>query len=173
MKVFLSYALSPYDSALSARLRAVALAYNLELILPNADDRQNNVSNNIQKIKDCDAVIVLISELQSGIYDGNAFQYQNYDIEIQSVNTELNEAIRLNKPIIALVEKPGLITGLPESQIIIFNRQNPVEHESLLFQALKSIESNKNTADLLKALGALGLVALGFLALNEFTKDGK
>jgi hypothetical protein len=72
---------------------------------------------------------------------------------------------------IALVEDPSLVQGLPPHQIIVFNRHNPTQHENLLFQALGKIKTQKNSAELVKALGALGLVALGFLALSEFTKD--
>jgi hypothetical protein len=156
MKVFLSYALSPYDGALAARLRAVALAYNVELVLPNAENRRALPVENKRKIKQSNAVIVLIT---------------NHAQENQSVNLELQEAIQQKKPIIALVENLNLIQGLPRDQIIVFNRHNPTQHENLLFNALKQFEVKKNTADAITALGAIGLVALGLLALSELTKE--
>lgn len=156
MKVFLSYALSPYERALAARLRAVALAYNVELLLPNTENRQILPIENRRKIKQSNAVIVLIT---------------NYAQENQSVNLELREAIQQKKPIIALVENLNSIQGLPQNQIIVFNRHNPTQHENRLFEALKQIETQKNTADAITALGAIGLVALGLLALGELTKE--
>ena len=156
MKVFLSYALSPYDGALAARLRAVALAYNVELLLPNSENRRSLPIENRRKIKQSDAVIVLIT---------------NYAQENQSVNFELQEAIQQKKPIIALVENLNLIQGLPRNQIIVFNRDNPTQHENLLFNALKQFEAQKNKTEAIAALGAIGLVALGLLALSELTKE--
>jgi nucleoside 2-deoxyribosyltransferase len=156
MKVFLSYALSPYDGALAARLRAVALAYNVELLLPNTENRQILPIENKRKIKQSDAVIALIT---------------NYTQETHSVNFELQEAIQQKKPIIALAENLNSIQGLPRNQIIVFNRHNPTQHENLLFEALRQIKTQKNTADAVAALGAIGLVALGLLALGELTKE--
>lgn len=158
MKVFLSYALSPYEGALASRLRAVALAYDVELLLPNTDNRHLLPIENKLKIQQSDAVIVLVTN--------NAHQ-------INSVNLEIGEAIREKKPIIALVEGLHLIKGIPPNQVIVFNRYNPTQHENQLFEALKQIQYQKSTSDAVAVLGAIGLVALGFLALSELTKDGK
>lgn len=171
MKVFLSYALSPEDGALSARLRAVALAYNIELLLPDIDGRQFLAPNNKKKIKDSNAVLILISHNRSFYRPTNYLQPLTYQSELQAVQLELNEAVRLNRPIIALVEDGSLIHGLLPNQVILFDRHNPAKHEGVLFAALAQIQAKKNAEDLVKALGALGLVALGFLALSEFTKD--
>ncbi len=157
MKVFLSHALSPSDGALAARLRAVALAYNVELVLPNNENRQLLPVANRRKIKQSDAVIVLITN--------NAQQ-------VEAVNLELVLANQEKKPLIALVESPHLIRDLPSNQIIVFNRHYPKWHENQLFTALEQIKTQKNTSEVLNVLGAIGLVALGFLALGELTKDG-
>jgi molybdopterin-guanine dinucleotide biosynthesis protein len=158
MKVFLSYALSPFEGALASRLRAVALAYNVELLLPNADNRNLLPLGNKRKIKQSDAVIVLVTN--------NAQQ-------IDSVNLEIAEASREKKPLIALVEGFHLIKGMPPAQIIVFNRHHPTQHENQLFEALKQIKAQKNVSEAVTVLGAIGLVALGFLALDTFAKDGK
>jgi hypothetical protein len=171
MRVFLSYALSPLDSVLSARLRAVALAYNIELSLPSIGNRNNFPLENRKKLKDSDAVIVLIGDNNSHRQPVDFSRPAAYSDDLNAVNLELQEAVRLQKPVIALVESANLIHGLPLDQIIVFNRQNPSQHENLLFKALSKIKTKKNTEDLIKALGALGLVALGFLALSEFTES--
>lgn len=167
----MSYALAPLDSSLSARLRAVALAYNIELLLPGVNNRPNLPTENKKKIKESDAVIVLIADNFLRHQPANFSHPTTYTDDVLAVNLELQEAVRLGKPIIALVESPNLISGLPASQIIVFNRQNPSQHENLLFKALNKLKIQKNTQDLVKAVGALGLVALGFLALSEFTEN--
>jgi hypothetical protein len=171
MKVFLSYALSPLDSPLSARLRAVALAYNIELLLPGVENRQHLPFENKKKIEDSNAILILLSNNPIPYRPASFLQPLTYEEELQSVNAELIEATRLRKPIIALVESPLLIQGLPPNQVIVFNRHDPTQHENLLFQSLSKIRAQKNTDDIVKALGALGLVALGFFALTEFTKE--
>jgi hypothetical protein len=159
MKVFLSYALSPFESSLAARLRAVALAYGVELVLPNTENRNFLPNDNKRKLKQSDAVIVLVT---------------NNAQELESVNVELNEAIIQKKTIVALVENEGQIHGLSANQVIVFNRYNPTRHENQLFQALRQIETNKKTSDILATVGAIGLVALGFLALGELAEtNGK
>jgi hypothetical protein len=156
MKVFLSYALAPFESSLAARLRAVALAYDVELLLPNTDNRNFLPLENKRKIKNCDAVIILIT---------------NNALWVDSVNLELAEAIKQKKTIIALVENANQIQGLPSNQVIVFNRYNPTQHENQLFEALQQIKSNKRTSEILTTVGAIGLVALGFLALGELAKE--
>lgn len=171
MKVFLSYALSPYDGALAARLRAVALAFNIELLLPTVENRQDLPTENKKKIKESNAIIILLSNNSVPYRAASFLQPLTYEEELQSVNAELTEATRLRKPMIALVEGPNLIQGLPPNQMIVFSRQDPSKHESELFGSLNKIRAQKNTDDVVKALGALGLVALGFFALTEFTKE--
>lgn len=172
MRVFLSYALSPFDGALSARLRAVALAYNIDLLLPIVLDRNTLPAANKKKIKDSDAVLILISHFNpTNNPHYSIFQPMSYQAEIEAVQLELKEAARLKRPFIALVENASLIQGIPHDRIIVFNRDNPSSHEHRLFQELKRIETKKNSDELIKALGALGLIALGFLALSEFTKE--
>lgn len=156
MKVFLSYALSPVESALASRLRAVALAYNVELVLPSIDNSQHLSAENKRKIKQSDAVIVLVT---------------NNGQRIEAVNKELIEAIAQNKPIIALVENLNQVKNIPGNQVIVFNRHNPTQHENQLFEALKQIKFQKNTSDVIVAVGAIGMVALGFLALSELTRE--
>ena len=158
MKVFLSYALSPFEGALASRLRAVALAYNVELLLPNTDKRNLLPAGNKRKIKQSDAVIVLVTN--------NAQQ-------VNSVHLEIAEASREKKPLIAFVESPHLIAGIPPTQVIVFNRANLTQHENRLFEVLQQIQAQKNVSEAATVLGAIGLVVLGFLALGALTKDGK
>jgi hypothetical protein len=157
MKVFLSYALPQYDNALPARLRAMALAYDVELLLPNANERQNITSDTKQKIKKSQAVIALVTE--------NAPQ-------VQAVNFELQEANNQGKPVIALVESYGLIQNIQEDRVVLVNRFNPSQHETRLVQVLELITANeKRGKELVATLTGLGLIALGLYAFGELTKD--
>ncbi len=172
MKVFLSYALGSNDGALSARLRAVALAYNVDLLLPSVEKRNLLPPVNRQKIKDSIAVIILVSANTLNYRPAiDFFQPLTYEDELRAVNAELGEAIRIGRPVLALVENRNLITGLSDDQIFVFNRQNPGLHESQLFKALNNLKAKKDRDQVVAALGALGLVALGFFALGELTKD--
>lgn len=156
MKVFLSYALSSYDDALPARLRAMALAYDVELLLPNADERQYLILETKKKIKKSQAVIALVTI--------NAPQ-------IHAVNLELQEANQQKKPIIALVESYDLIQNVPQERVVLINRFNPSQHETRLFEVLELIAAEQRGKELVTTLAGLGLIALGLYAFGELTKD--
>lgn len=156
MKVFLSYALPPYDNVLPARLRANALAYDVELLLPNVDKRQSLTLDTKQKIKRSQAVIAFVT---------------NRAAQIESVNVELKEAVQQKKPIIALVESYDLIKNVPPDRVVVFNRLYPARHEARLFEVLNSIAAEQSGSELITALAGLGLVALGLYAFGELTKE--
>ena len=63
MNVFLSYAVSPFDSPIAARLRAVAAAYDISIVLPDRTERPSNGLgiDTQNKIGQSDAVIALIT----------------------------------------------------------------------------------------------------------------
>lgn len=158
MKVFLSYALPPYDSVLPARLRANALAYDVELLLPDVEERQSLTSRTKQKIKSCSAVIAFVANYAS-------------PTETSAVNFELQEATSQKKPIIALVESLGLIQNISPNRIVVFNRLNPTQHEARLFEVLNSIQQEQRGKELVTALAGLGLIALGLYTFGELTKE--
>ncbi len=156
MKVFLSYSLPPYDGALPARLRAVALGYNVELLLPDASERFILTENTRFKIQQGQAVIAFLA---------------NYGLQAEAVNLELQEAFRQSKPVIALVENYNLVSNVPPDRIVVFDRLNPSYHEAKLFQVLSAIGAEQRGKDLITALAALGAVALGLYAFGELTKE--
>lgn len=157
MKVFLSYALPFYDSTLPARLRANALGFNIELLLPNVDERDKLTAQTKRKIKQSQAVIVLVTNQAS---------------QIEAVNLELQEAVKNFKEIVAFVESPNLVKGVPHNRMIIFNRHNFAEAQNSLFQVLSSIQAEQEGAkNLAVALFGLGAFALGLIALGELSKE--
>lgn len=156
MRVFLSYALPSSDDALPARLRAMALAYDVELLLPNANERQHLIFETKQKIKKSHAVIALVT---------------NNAPQVQAVNLELQEANQQKKPIIALVESYDLIQNVPQDRVVLINRFNPSQHETRLFEVLELIAAEQRGKELVTTLAGLGLIALGLYAFGELTKD--
>ena len=156
MKVFLSHASSPFDIAFASRLRAVALGYDVELLLPDALHRQFVTPATKKKIKDSAAVIALITA---------------YSALIEAVNLELQEAKKQNKPIIAFVENQRLIQGLPPEQVVVFQRSFKEMGENQLFNVVRNIASKRNQEELGQTLAALGLGVLALLALGELIKE--
>jgi hypothetical protein len=157
MKVFLSYALPFYDGNLPARLRANALGFNIELLLPNADERNILTTETKRKIKQSQAVIALVTSQAA---------------QINAVNMELQEAARNQKEIVAFVENPNLVTNVPRNRMIIFDRHNYAEAQNRLFQVLQSIQlEQEGKKNLVIALFGLGAITLGLVALGELTKE--
>jgi hypothetical protein len=157
MKVFLSHSLPPYDSALPARLRAVALGYDVELLLPDVSERSFLAPNTRLKIAESQAVVAFAA---------------NYGTQLEAINLELQEAFRQGKPVIALVENYNLISNVPTNRVVVFDRLNPSYHEDKLFQVLNStIAEQQGKKNLIAALAALGAVALGLYAFGELTKE--
>lgn len=156
MKVFLSHASSPFDIAFASRLRAVALGYDVELLLPDALHRQFVTPATKKKIKDSAAVIALITAESS---------------QTQAVNLELQEAAKLNKPVVAFVENQNSSHGLPPQQIVMFDRRRGDLSEHNLFAVVQGIAAKHNQEQLGQTLAALGLVTLGLLAFGELVKE--
>lgn len=158
MKVFLSYATSPQDAPIAARLRAVAAVYDIQILLPDRTTRRSLTKRNLTHLAQSDAIVALIT---------------NNATQVDAVNLELQEAVKLNKPIIALVEAENLIQGLAKNQIVIFDRDNPTSHEHQLMAALKRISSQQKQEEVSSVLGWLAAIALGLVALNVLTTDEK
>lgn len=162
MKVFLSYAVGQLDTPIAARLRAVAAAYDIAILLP---DRTQIIHNGLpiatkKKIKESDAVISLVT---------NTATQQ----AIQVVNSELQTATQAYKPVIGLVELGGVqIHVAPGTQIVYFDRSNPTAHENYLMNALANIRQQKYKSDL-TALGWIAGIALGLIALGTILSDEK
>jgi len=156
MRVFLSHASSPFDIAFASRLRAVALGYDVELLLPDALHRQFVIPATKNKIKDSAAVIALITAQST---------------QTEAVNLELQEAQKQKKPIIAFVEDQKLIQGLPAEQIVVFHRSFKELSENQLFNVVRNIASKRNQEELGQTLAALGLGVLALLAFGELIKE--
>lgn len=156
MKVFLSHASSPFDIAFASRLRAVALGYNVELLLPDALHRQFVTPATKKKIKESAAVVALVTA---------------HSAQIKAVNLELQEAKIQNKPVIAFVEHAALIQGLPPEQIVVFQRSFKEMGENQLFDAVRTIAAERNQEELGQTLVSLGLGVLALLALGELIKE--
>lgn len=158
MKVFLSHALPPYDDLLPSRLRANAIAYNVEILIPDPERGQQLSRETLDKIRICSAVISLVAQ--------HASSHQ-----IDAVNSELKAAAQLHRPVVALVESQGLVQNVPPERTVLFNRFYPGQHEVQLFQVLSAIEKEQKNKDLITALGAIGLIAIGLYTFGELTKD--
>jgi hypothetical protein len=156
MKVFLSHASAPFDIAFASRLRAVALGYEVELLLPDALHRDFVTPATKKKIRESAAVIALVT---------------NQAVQTKAVNLELQEAAKQNKPIIAFAENPNLIQGLPSEQIVIFHRNFQEVSESQLFNVVQNIAVKQNQKELGQTLAALGLGVLTLLAFGELVKE--
>ncbi len=156
MKVFLSHASSPFDIAFASRLRAVALGYDVELLLPDALHRQFVTPATKKKIKDSAAIVALITADSA---------------QTNAVNLELKEAKEQKKPVIAFVENPKLITGLPPEQIVVIHRNFKEASENRLFEVVRRIAAQRNQEELGQTLAALGLGVLALLAFGELVKE--
>ena len=162
MNVFLSYAVAPFDTPIAARLRAVAAAYDISILLPDRNQVfQNGLTIDTQtKIGSSDAVIALITTMASSHL-------------VNAVNLELQAAAQSSKPIIALIEQGVQIQAAPGTQIVYFNRFDPAAHEKPLVDALANIRQQKQWKQGLIALGWIAGITLGMIALSELVSDKK
>jgi nucleoside 2-deoxyribosyltransferase len=161
MKVFLSYAYGLSDAPIAARLRAVAAAYDISILLPDRTQPVTYLTHDtIQKINGSDAVIALIT-------------YTAPVAARNLVSLELQYAIQISKPIIPLVEEGIAVTGVPDNQVVYFNRLNPIAHEATLMAVLEHIRQQQQSKKDLTALGWIAGIALGLLVLNELSSDKK
>lgn len=161
MRVFLSYAVGPVDAAIAARLRAVAAAYDIAILLPDrALSSDNGVTlDTLRKIRQSDAVIALVTRGAPRA-------------SVNVVNWELATARQERKPIITLAEEGVLVQGAPESQIVRFSPFTPHQHEQKLMEVIKQIQQQQRKKDL-TALGWIAGIALGLVALGELLGDKK
>lgn len=161
MKVFLSYAVGPWDAPIPARLRAVAAVYDISILLPDRTQVLHNglPSDTQAKINDADAVIVLAT---------NTAPADAIDL----INLELQNATQARKPIIALVEEGVQLQPMPVTQVVYFNRYDPTVHETLLVGALNHIRSEQIKQNW-TALGWIAGIALGLVALSQMSSDEK
>ncbi|HLL13746.1 MAG TPA: hypothetical protein VK388_01585 [Pyrinomonadaceae bacterium] len=159
MKVFLSYAVGQLDAPIAARLRAVAAAYDISILLPDRTQAtRGSISVDIRdKIKESDAVIALVTSTSQ-------------IAAVNLVNLEVQAAARAGKPVIALIEQGVPVQNIPANQLVYFNRSQPTAHEASLLTVLNQIRSKKHKDDL-TALGWIAGIALGLVALSELTSE--
>src|SRR5437764_10309379 len=121
MNVFLSYAVGTQDAAIAARLRAVAAAYDISILLPDRTQiPHNSISADTRaKIKQSDAVIALVTMTAP-------------DALKKIVNLELEAATQAGKPILPLIEEGIPIQFASGGEIVYFNRFMPTSYESSL-----------------------------------------
>jgi nucleoside 2-deoxyribosyltransferase len=162
VKVFLSYAVEPWDGPIPARLRAVAAAYDIAILLPvRTQGIQNGLTTDtLKKIKQSDAVIALVTNTAPK------------DL-VNVVNVELQGAAQAGKPIIALIEEGVPFQAAAPGNVVYFNRLDPTAHESSLMNALQQIRSQQQRKKDLTALGWIAGIALGLVALGEVLGDEK
>jgi hypothetical protein len=154
VKVFLSHAMSPHDAPIASRLRAVAAAYDIQILLPERTRYAAPTAETLQKIRQSDAVVALITSQAT---------------QTNAVNQELQAAVQAKKPIIALVENLNQVQGIAKNQIVKFDRWNPMAHEQQLFTALKKIRQQQKQDQISTALGWIAGIALGMIALSALT----
>lgn len=161
MKVFLSYAVGPWDAPIAARLRAVAAVYDISILLPDRTQVLHNglPSDTQAKIREADAVIALATNTAPAD-------------AINLVNLELQSATQARKPVIALVEEGVQLPPIPVTQVVYFNRYDPTVHETLLVGALNHIRSEQVKQNW-TALGWIAGIALGLVALSQMFSDEK
>ena len=161
MKVFLSYAVGPWDAPIAARLRAVAAVYNISILLPDRTQVLHNglPSDTQAKIREADAVIALATSTAPAD-------------PINLVYLELQNATQARKPIIALVEEGVQLPGIPLTHMVYFNRYDPTIHEAVLVDALNHIRSEQVKQNW-TALGWIAGIALGLVALSEMVSNEK
>src|ERR1700730_7907452 len=159
MNVFLSYAIGLADGPIPARLRAVAAAYNISILLPDRTGPHTLTAETLAKIRQSDAVIALVTRTA---------QIESVNL----VNAELAGAATAQKPVIALIEQGVSLQPAANTSIVYFDRFNPTAHESSLMTALERIRLEKWKQDL-TALGWVAGIALGLIALSQLIGDDK
>ena len=145
--------MSPHDAPIAARLRAVAAVYDIQILLPERTRSGASTAADLQKVKQSDAVVLLITA-QS---------------QANAVKRELQAAVQAKKPIIALVDNSIQVPGLAENQIVRFDRWNPTAHEQQLFTVLERMRHQQKESQVWTALGWIAGIALGLIALGELT----
>jgi len=162
VNVFLSYAVAPFDTPIAARLRAVAAAYDISILLPDRNQLfQNGLTTDTEtKIRSSDAVIALITSMAPNHV-------------VSAVNLELQAAAQSSKPVIALIEQGVQMQPSAGTQLVYFNRFEPTAHEKPLMDALANIRQQQQWKQGLIALGWIAGITLGMIALSELVSDKK
>lgn len=162
MNVFLSYAVGQMDAPIASRLRAVAAAYDISIILPDRTRTSHSglSAETQKKIKQSDAVIALVTKTAPTEL-------------IKIVNLELQAAKQAGKPIIPLIEEGVPIQFASGNQIVYFNRFMPASYESSLKSMLEQLRQHQQWKKDLTALGWIAGIALGLAALSELVGDEK
>jgi hypothetical protein len=148
---FLSHSVSPADSAVAARLRAVAAVNGITLELPRRGDPVSEAETNV-RIGQADIVIGLVTRESLAFGD---------------VLRECSYAIAQQKPVILLVEDRVALRGLPATvQVVRFSRGNPfsLNHEAELVAAVHSLQARQRNYVFALSAVALGMLGLGVLA---------
>jgi hypothetical protein len=160
MQVFLSYAFGDFDAPNAARLRAVAAAYNITILLPDRTQATHNglPDDTQKKIKQSDAVIALVTRTAHAQH-------------VVALNLELQAAAQAGKPIIPLIEQGVPFRAVPNTPIVYFDRLNPAAHESALINVLDQMRRQQKSKSDLTALGWIVGIALGLVALGEIVND--
>lgn len=148
------------DAAIAARLRAVAAAYDVSILLPDrtAIPYGELPGDTLKKIRQSDAVIGLLTRTA---------QVTSLNV----VNAELQVAEKAGKPVIALVEQGVPVQGVPEHQIVYFDPLQPTAHEPSLMNVLAQIRQQQQWKKDLTPLAWIAGIALGLVALNELLGD--
>lgn len=171
MNIFLSHSVAPEDGPIASRLKAVAAAYGIRVLLPERSGpspKRALGSETTKLIRSADAVVALITERAT---------------QSAWVMAELQAAEAAGKPIVALVEDEVVLDGKDASvplHIVRFDRSSPASHEDELVGALRAIAAEAKAKRAAKAqrevaakretaaVGAFAGIAIGLLALGAF-----
>lgn len=153
MELLLSHSIGPEDGPLASRLKALTSAYEVRLVLPERGPGARRPS-----LRGIDAVLALVTR------DGEA---------AEAVETELAEAVRAKKPVLAIVEDGVALSASPPGvRPVRFRRDEPQAHEDALHDALAALVATRRTAAAQRAarhtalaMGAVVAIAVGLLAL--------
>jgi hypothetical protein len=156
VKVFLSHSVEDADGPIPSRVRAVAAAYGVALLLPERQPRPRSGAvsrTNRSLLKDADAVIAVIASNDS----------------LGAVEAEVEVARELAKPLIVLTDRNLPTLGFGGANIVRFDRDAPAAHEKALADALVSLRAAKTQkADAAReaiVIGALAGIVVGLVML--------
>jgi nucleoside 2-deoxyribosyltransferase len=166
-----AHLLAPEDGPVASRLKAVAAAYGIRVLLPERlgpSPKRTLGSEATKLIRSADAVVARVTERAT---------------QSEWVMAELQAAEAAGKPIVALVEDDVVLDGKKARvplHIVRFDRSNPASHEDALVGALNAIAEEAKAKRAAKAqretaarreaaaVGAFAGIAIGLLALGAF-----
>lgn len=158
MDLFLSHSIADDDGPVASRLKAVAAAYGLRVLLPERGSSRKPNRATRDAIQGAAAVLALVSEDSPSL---------------DAVDAELAVARESGKPVIALLEEGVALRHEPD-HVVRFDRDDPASHEEELGEALAALAREQERAALpgvaswslaAAALGALAAIAIGLLGL--------